>query len=183
MDYISGLAREAGRPLRGRGLWTLAFWARLVEGQSKNTMKIQFMPLPVALSPFGSFTSDQGSSWLALPSVAEDAFAWLPEATNAPDLVKYLTIPLILFLLGISGVFLNRKNILIILMSVELMLLAINFNFIIFSVYLDDVVGEIFALFILTVAAAESAIGLAILVVYYRIRGTIAIELVSLLRR
>lgn len=120
-----------------------------------------------------------------LPSgaVAENTFAWLPAATQAPDLVKYLTIPLILFLLGIAGVFLNRKNILIILMSVELMLLAINFNFIIFSVYLDDIVGEIFALFILTVAAAESAIGLAILVVYYRIRGTIAIELVSLLRR
>jgi NADH-quinone oxidoreductase subunit K len=117
------------------------------------------------------------------PSVAEDTLGpVLLAPTYAPDLVKYLTIPLILFLLGVSGVFLNKKNILIILMSVELMLLAINFNFIIFSVYLDDIVGEVFALFVLTVAAAESAIGLAILVVYYRVRGTIAIELVSLLR-
>lgn len=98
------------------------------------------------------------------------------------DLVKYLTVSTILFLLGISGIFLNRKNVIIMLMSIELMLLAINFNFIIFSVYLDDLMGQMFALFILTVAAAESAIGLAILVVYYRIRGTIAVEFVNLMK-
>lgn len=98
------------------------------------------------------------------------------------DLVKYLTVATILFLLGICGIFLNRKNIIIMLMSIELMLLAINFNFIIFSVYLDDLMGQIFALFVLTVAAAESAIGLAILVVYYRIRGTIAVEFVNLMK-
>ena len=77
---------------------------------------------------------------------------------------------------------LNRKNIILMLMSIELMLLAVNFNFIIFSVFLDDIVGQIFALFILTVAAAESAIGLAILVVYYRIRGTVSIEYINLLK-
>lgn len=98
------------------------------------------------------------------------------------DLVKYLTVATVLFLLGICGIFLNRKNIIIMLMSIELMLLAINFNFIIFSVYLDDLMGQMFALFVLTVAAAESAIGLAILVVYYRIRGTIAVEFVNLMK-
>jgi len=98
------------------------------------------------------------------------------------DLVKYLTVSTVLFLLGICGLFLNRKNVIIMLMSIELMLLAINFNFIIFSVYLDDLMGQMFALFVLTVAAAESAIGLAILVVYYRIRGTIAVEFVNLMK-
>jgi len=98
------------------------------------------------------------------------------------DQSKYLAVSLILFLVGLSGIFLNRKNILILLMSIELMLLAINFNFIIFSVFLDDILGQIFALLIITVAAAESAIGLAILVVYYRIRGTIAIEFINLMK-
>jgi NADH-quinone oxidoreductase subunit K len=77
---------------------------------------------------------------------------------------------------------LNRKNIIIMLMSIELMLLAINFNLIVFSVFLDDIVGQLLALLILTVAAAESAIGLAILVIYYRIRGSIAIELINLMK-
>lgn len=93
------------------------------------------------------------------------------------DIIKYLTIPTVLFLIGMWGIFINRKNVLIMLMSIELMLLAINLNFIIFSVYLDDILGQIFALFILTIAAAESSIGLAILVVYYRIRGNISVEL------
>jgi NADH-quinone oxidoreductase subunit K len=95
---------------------------------------------------------------------------------------KYLFVAMILFLIGLSGIFLNRKNIIILLMSIELMLLAINFNFIIFSVFLDDILGQLFALLILTVAAAESAIGLAILVIYYRIRGTIAIEFIDLMK-
>jgi NADH-quinone oxidoreductase subunit K len=98
------------------------------------------------------------------------------------DQNNYLSVSLVLFLVGLSGIFLNRKNILILLMSIELMLLAINFNFIIFSVFLDDILGQIFALLIITVAAAESAIGLAILVVYYRIRGTIAIEFINLMK-
>ena len=89
---------------------------------------------------------------------------------------------LILFLIGITGIVLNRKNIIIMLMSIELMLLAVNMNFIIFSVYLDDIMGQLFALLVLTVAAAESAIGLAILVVYYRVRGTISVENIHLLR-
>lgn len=94
----------------------------------------------------------------------------------------YLSLSIVLFLLGVWGVFLNRKNILIILMSIELILLAINFTFIIFSVYLDDVVGQLFAMIVLTVAASESAIGLAILVVYYRIRGNISVELINLMK-
>ena len=98
------------------------------------------------------------------------------------DLVKYLAVSMILFLLGIWGIFLNRKNILVMLMSIELMLLAVNLNFLLFSVYLDDLIGQLFALLILTVAAAESAIGLALLVVYYRIRGTIAVEFINLLK-
>lgn len=98
------------------------------------------------------------------------------------DLVKYLSVSMILFLLGIWGIFLNRKNIIIMLMSIELMLLAVNYNFLVFSVYLDDLVGQVFALLVLTVAAAESAIGLALLVVYYRVRGTIAVEFINLIK-
>ena len=95
---------------------------------------------------------------------------------------RYLFVAMVLFLLGLSGIFLNRKNIIILLMSIELMLLSINFNFIIFSVFLDDILGQLFALLVLTVAAAESAIGLAILVIYYRVRGTIAIEFIILMK-
>ena len=95
---------------------------------------------------------------------------------------RYLFVAMVLFLLGLSGIFLNRKNIIILLMSIELMLLSINFNFIIFSVFLDDILGQLFALLVLTVAAAESAIGLAILVIYYRVRGTIAIEFINLMK-
>ena len=98
------------------------------------------------------------------------------------DLVKYLTVSMTLFLLGIWGIFLNRKNIIVMLMSIELMLLAVNLNLLIFSVYLDDLIGQIFALLVLTVAAAESAIGLALLVVYYRVRGTISVEFINLMR-
>jgi NADH-quinone oxidoreductase subunit K len=93
------------------------------------------------------------------------------------DLVKYLSLASVLFLLGIWGIFLNRKNVLILLMSIELMLLAVNLNWVVFSVYLDDMMGQLFALLILTVAAAESAIGLAILVITFRIRGTITVDL------
>ena len=95
---------------------------------------------------------------------------------------RYLFVAMVLFLLGLSGIFLNRKNIIILLMSIELMLLSINFNFIILSVFLDDILGQLFALLVLTVAAAESAIGLAILVIYYRVRGTIAIEFIDLMK-
>ena len=98
------------------------------------------------------------------------------------DLVKYLTVAMVLFLIGMTGIALNRKNIIIMLMSVELMLLAVNLNFIIYSVYLDDIIGQLFALLVLTVAAAESAIGLAILVIYYRVRGSISVENIHLLR-
>ena len=98
------------------------------------------------------------------------------------DLYKYITVSMTLFLLGISGIFLNRKNIIIMLMSIELMLLAVNLNFLLFSVYLDDLMGQLFALLVLTVAAAESAIGLALLVVYYRVRGTISVEFINLIK-
>jgi len=87
-----------------------------------------------------------------------------------------LNIVITLFLIGVLGLVLNRKNILITLMSIELMLLAINLNFIIFSIYLDDLAGYIFVLFILTIAAAESAIGLAILTIYYRLKNTIRMD-------
>jgi NADH-quinone oxidoreductase subunit K len=100
----------------------------------------------------------------------------------AIGLTQYLTVAAILFTIGVLGIFLNRKNIIIILMSVELILLAVNINFVAFSVYLGDLVGQVFALFVLTVAAAEAAIGLAILVVYFRNRGTIAVEDVNLMK-
>lgn len=88
----------------------------------------------------------------------------------------YLTLASILFTIGVFGIFLNRKNIIVILMSVELMLLAVNINFVTFSAYLHDLSGQIFVMFILTVAAAEAAIGLAILVVFFRNKGSIAVE-------
>ncbi|MFK7840250.1 MAG: NADH-quinone oxidoreductase subunit NuoK [Bdellovibrionales bacterium] len=91
-------------------------------------------------------------------------------------LTHYLTLAAILFTIGVFGMFLNRKNVIVILMSVELMLLAVNINFVAFSSYLGDLVGQVFTLFILTVAAAEAAIGLAILVVFFRNKGTIAVE-------
>ena len=94
----------------------------------------------------------------------------------------YLTVAAILFTLGVFGIFLNRKNIIIILMSVELILLAVNINFVVFSAQLDDLAGQVFALLILTVAAAEAAIGLAILVIFYRNRGSIAVEDVNQLK-
>ncbi|NQW01145.1 MAG: NADH-quinone oxidoreductase subunit NuoK [Rhodospirillales bacterium] len=94
----------------------------------------------------------------------------------------YLTVAAILFTLGIFGIFLNRKNVIIILMSIELMLLAVNINFVAFSAELNDLVGQVFAVFILTVAAAEAAIGLAILVIYFRNRGTIAVEDINMMK-
>lgn len=97
-------------------------------------------------------------------------------------LAHYLTVAAILFTLGIFGIFLNRKNVIIILMSVELILLAVNINLVSFSVFLKDLVGQVFAMFILTVAAAEAAIGLAILVVYFRNRGSIAVEDINLMK-
>jgi len=94
----------------------------------------------------------------------------------------YLTVAAILFTLGIFGIFLNRKNIIVILMSVELMLLAVNLNLVAFSAHLGDLVGQVFALLVLTVAAAEAAIGLAILVVYFRNRGSIAVEDINMMK-
>jgi NADH-quinone oxidoreductase subunit K len=97
-------------------------------------------------------------------------------------LAHYLTVAAMLFTLGIFGIFLNRKNVIIILMSIELMLLAVNINLVAFSVHLQDLVGQVFAVFVLTVAAAEAAIGLAILVVYFRNRGSIAVEDINMMK-
>ena len=94
----------------------------------------------------------------------------------------YLAVAAILFTLGILGIFLNRKNIIIILMSVELILLAVNINLVAFSSFLGDLTGQVFSLFILTVAAAEAAIGLAILVTYFRNRGSIAVDDVNMMK-
>ena len=94
----------------------------------------------------------------------------------------YLAVGAILFTLGVFGIFLNRKNIIVILMSVELILLAVNINFVAFSAELGDLAGQVFALLILTVAAAEAAIGLAILVIFYRNRGTIAVEDINVMK-
>jgi NADH-quinone oxidoreductase subunit K len=94
----------------------------------------------------------------------------------------YLAVGAVLFTLGIFGIFLNRKNVIIILMSVELILLAVNVNLVAFSTHLGDLIGQVFALLVLTVAAAEAAIGLAILVAFYRNRGSIAVEDINLMK-
>ena len=88
----------------------------------------------------------------------------------------YLAVGAVLFVLGVFGIFLNRKNVIVILMAIELILLAVNINLVAFSAFLGDMVGQVFAMFVLTVAAAEAAIGLAILVIYFRRRGTIAVD-------
>jgi NADH-quinone oxidoreductase subunit K len=97
-------------------------------------------------------------------------------------LTHYLTLAAIIFTLGVFGIFLNRKNVIIVLMSIELILLAVNINFVAFSAYLGDLAGQVFAMFILTVAAAEAAIGLAIVVVYFRNRGSIEVEDINLMK-
>ena len=94
----------------------------------------------------------------------------------------YLTLAAIIFSIGITGIFLNRKNVIIILMSIELMLLAVNINLVSFSIYLQNLVGQVFTMFILTVAAAEAAVGLAIIVIYYKNKGSINVEQISSLK-
>ena len=94
----------------------------------------------------------------------------------------YLVVSAILFVLGVLGIFLNRKNVIIILMGIELILLSVNINLVAFSAFLNDLVGQVFAMFVLTVAAGEAAIGLAILVIYFRNRGTIAVDDVDRLK-
>jgi NADH-quinone oxidoreductase subunit K len=95
---------------------------------------------------------------------------------------NFLIVSVILFIIGLVGFLANRKNILLLLLALEIMLLAVNINFVVFSVFLDDLLGQIFTLIVLTVAAAESALGLAILIVYYRVRGGIALDTVQTLR-
>lgn len=102
--------------------------------------------------------------------------------TPVIGLGHFLTVAAILFTVGVFGIFLNRKNIIVILMSIELILLAVNINLVAFSAHLGDLVGQIFALLILTVAAAEAAIGLAILVIFFRNRGSIAVEDVNMMK-
>tara|TARA_B110000438_G_scaffold292097_1_gene329939 strand:- start:334 stop:645 length:312 start_codon:yes stop_codon:yes gene_type:complete len=94
----------------------------------------------------------------------------------------YLTLGAIIFTIGVIGIFLNRKNVIIILMSIELILLSVNINLVSFSVYLQNLVGQVFSMFILTVAAAEAAIGLAIIVIYYKNKGSISVEKISTLK-
>jgi NADH-quinone oxidoreductase subunit K len=98
------------------------------------------------------------------------------------SLMHYLILAAMVFTIGVSGIFLNRKNVIVILMSIELMLLAVNINFVAFSNYLQDLSGQVFTIFILTVAAAEAAIGLAILVVYFRNRGSISVADINIMK-
>jgi len=97
-------------------------------------------------------------------------------------LTEYLTVAAIIFVIGTFGIFVNRKNVIIILMCIELLLLAVNINFVAFATHMGDMAGQIFAMFVLTVAAAEAAVGLAILVVYFRNRGDIAVEDINLMK-
>ncbi len=100
----------------------------------------------------------------------------------AIGLTHYLVVAAILFTLGVLGIFINRKNVIVIMMSIELILLAVNINLVAFSTHLNDITGQVFALLVLTVAAAEAAIGLAILVVYFRNRGTIAVDDINMMK-
>jgi NADH-quinone oxidoreductase subunit K len=100
----------------------------------------------------------------------------------AVGLTHYLIVAALLFTIGVFGIFINRKNVIVILMAIELILLAVNINLVAFSVYLGNLTGQVFALFVLTVAAAESAIGLAILVVYFRNRGSIAVDEINMMK-
>src|SRR5262249_31950867 len=104
------------------------------------------------------------------------------ELTMVIGLDHYLIVAALLFTIGVFGIFINRKNVIVILMSVELILLSVNLTLVAFSAFLGDLTGQVFALFVLTVAAAEAAIGLAILVVYFRNRGTIAVEDINLMK-
>lgn len=97
-------------------------------------------------------------------------------------LAHYLTVAAALFTIGVFGIFVNRKNVIVILMSIELILLAVNINLVAFSSFMGDMMGQVFAMFVLTVAAAEAAVGLAILVVYFRNRGNIAVEDLNLMK-
>jgi NADH-quinone oxidoreductase subunit K len=97
-------------------------------------------------------------------------------------LSHYLTVSAILFVIGVLGIFLNRRNVILMLMAIELLLLSVNINLVAFSAYLGDMKGQIFAMFVLTVAAAEAAIGLAILVIFFRRRGTIAVDAADQMR-
>ena len=97
-------------------------------------------------------------------------------------LEHYIVVGTVLFVLGVLGIFLNRKNVIVILMAIELILLAVNLNLVAFSAFLQDLTGQVFAMFVLTVAAGEAAIGLAILVIYFRGRGTIAVDSVDRLK-
>lgn len=97
-------------------------------------------------------------------------------------MLKYLFLSSNLFIIGMLGIFLIRRHIIIILMSIELMLLAVNINFVVFSVYLDDLLGQVYCLLVLTIGAAETALGLAILIVYYKLRGGISTDLISKLK-
>tara|TARA_Y100000590_G_scaffold396728_1_gene477681 strand:+ start:6460 stop:6771 length:312 start_codon:yes stop_codon:yes gene_type:complete len=101
---------------------------------------------------------------------------------NEIGLGHYLSLSAIIFTIGIVGIFLNRKNIIIILMSIELMLLAVNINLVSFSIYLQNIVGQVFSIFILTVAAAEAAVGLAIIVIYFKNKGSIDVEQINSLK-
>ncbi len=98
------------------------------------------------------------------------------------SLSHYLTLSIIIFAIGIVGIFLNRKNVIIILMCIELILLSVNINFVSFSIYLENLVGQVFTMFILTVAAAEAAVGLAIIVIYFKNKGSIQVEKISSLK-
>jgi NADH-quinone oxidoreductase subunit K len=104
------------------------------------------------------------------------------EGLQAVGLGHYLVLSAVLLMLGVFGIFLNRKNVIIILMSIELILLAVNLNLVAFSAALNDMTGQVFAMFVLTVAAAEAAIGLAVVVIYFRNRGSIQVEDVSMMR-
>ena len=141
-------------------------------------MSIELILLAVNLNlvAFSSFLGDLVGQVYALLVLTVAA------AEAAIGLAHYLTVAAVLFTLGIFGIFLNRKNVIIILMSIELMLLAVSINLVAFSVFLNDLVGQAFAMFVLTVAAAEAAIGLAVLVVYFRNRGTIAVEDINMMK-
>ena len=145
-------------------------------------------PIPLIPSEVEGCRARVGRSARCLDFARHERVFWAWHRERVSELVvvigieHYVVVSSILFVLGVLGIFLNRKNVIVILMAIELILLAVNINFVAFSAFLHDLVGQVFAMFVLTVAAAEAAIGLAILVIYFRGRGSIAVDDVNRMR-
>ena len=183
LRHKEGVKRQSIAAQVARGKKTPSRWSRLRRGRPSCPAGVVVRQRPwtdrgvLQRQPLG-VGHDPGDRAMAIPCAC-----WDGEGSRMTiGLGHYLTVAAILFTLGVFGIFLNRKNVIVILMSIELMLLAVNINLVAFSLFMGDLVGQVFALFVLTVAAGEAAIGLAIVVVFFRNRGSIAVEDVNMMK-